>query len=239
MKPAQISRTIVSPASWSALPWGEYYREALNHHLEPYWSKLFGFHLLKIGHLSAELATEKCAISHQISMAPEGDDIHIFGDAHQFPFSNKSIDACVLAHTLNYSSDPHRILREVDRVLIDDGWLILSNFNPMSIVGAASIMPILKNKLPYCSRLFSQMRLLDWLQLLNYEIVHQSRFQVLPWSKNGGELLSAHLPVLGCMSLIIARKRTIPMTLNPLSLRCAEPRWRNVVGTTKNIHRRS
>jgi hypothetical protein len=26
--------------------------------------------------------------------------------------------------------DPHRLLREVDRVLIDDGWLILSGFNP-------------------------------------------------------------------------------------------------------------
>lgn len=28
------------------------------------------------------------------------------------------------------SADPHRLLREADRVLIDDGWLILSGFNP-------------------------------------------------------------------------------------------------------------
>lgn len=51
---------------------GEYYREALERQLQPWWPKLFGFHLLKMGMLSAELATDKCAISHQVNVGLEG-----------------------------------------------------------------------------------------------------------------------------------------------------------------------
>ncbi|HBO38060.1 MAG TPA: SAM-dependent methyltransferase, partial [Pasteurellaceae bacterium] len=39
-------------------------------------------------------------------------------------------DACLLANTLNFSQDPHQLLREVHRVLNDDGYLFLSLFNP-------------------------------------------------------------------------------------------------------------
>ena len=60
------------------------------------------------------------------------------GEAAQLPFLDKSADVCVLAHNLGYSSDPHRLLREADRVLIEDGWLIISGFNPLSLLGHAN-----------------------------------------------------------------------------------------------------
>ena len=47
------------------MPWGEYYRETLEQQMKPWLAKLYGFHLLKIGNLSAEINTEACAISHQ------------------------------------------------------------------------------------------------------------------------------------------------------------------------------
>ena len=31
--------------------------------------------------------------------------------------------------------------------------------------------------------MFTQMRLLDWLSLLNYEVLHRARFHVLPWHR--------------------------------------------------------
>ena len=60
------------------------------------------------------------------------------------------------------------------------------------------------------------MRQLDWLSLLNFEVLNYGGFQVLPWARQGGVLLSTHLPALGCMQFIVARKRTIPLTLNPM-----------------------
>jgi SAM-dependent methyltransferase len=129
-----------------------------------------GFHLLKIGNLSASLTTDKCAISHQVNVSLEGDNLQVVADAYQLPFAAKSVDACLLAHTLSYADDPHRMLREVDRVLIDDGWLVISSFNPFSLLGLGKLVPGLRRRQPYVSRMFTQMRLLDWLSLLNYEV---------------------------------------------------------------------
>jgi hypothetical protein len=72
MKPARIPQTVAAPERWAELPWGEYYREALEQQLKPWFAKMYGFHLLKIGNLSAEINTEGCAISHQVNASLDG-----------------------------------------------------------------------------------------------------------------------------------------------------------------------
>ncbi|KAB7895566.1 methyltransferase domain-containing protein [Rouxiella sp. S1S-2] len=211
MKSAHIRKKLVVPSSWDDIPRGDYYRAALEEQLQPWWSKLYGFHLLKIGNLSTEINSEDCTISHQVNVAPEGEKVHVRGDPYSLPFEQKSVDACLLCHTLNYATDPHRILREVDRVLIDDGWLVISGFAPLSVLGIGKCIPFLRKRQPFSSRMFSQTRLIDWLSLLNYEVMFKSRFQVLPWHKQGGRMISTHLPALGCMTVIVARKRTLPL----------------------------
>jgi len=57
--------------------------------------------------------------------------------------------------------------------------------------------------------------------------------QVLPWTKQGGKLLSTHLPALGCVQFIVARKRTIPLTLNPMKQNKAKNRIQQAVGATR------
>lgn len=216
MKPAQSNKTIMAPASWDDIPCGACYRQALEQGLKAWWPKLFGFHLLKIGALSADLDTCDCAISHQVNVGLSGENMQVMADPYQLPFANKSADSCLLAHTLSYICDPHQLLREVDRVLIDDGWLIITTFNPVSILGLGKLCPILLRRQPFRSRMYTQMRLLDWLGVLNFEVLHLSHLQVLPWRCQGGRLLSAHFPSIGCLSVIIARKRTFPLSLTPL-----------------------
>lgn len=187
MKPAKTRQILNAPRSWHDMPWGVYFRDALTQQLQPYLGKLYGFHMLKLGNLSAEINTDNCAISHQVSVGTEGEQLQVLANPAQLPFESKSVDACLLAHTLSWSQDPHRILREVDRVLIDDGWMIISGFNPFSLLGISKMVPGIQRKAPWSSRMFSQMRLLDWLGLLNYEVVYRTRFQVLPWHRQGGE----------------------------------------------------
>lgn len=208
-KKAQIHK---SPHSWSDIFWGDYFRNALTQHLQPCLNKLFGFHLLKIGSLSSEIHTESCPISHQVNIGLSGHNQHVVADPLHLPFKAKSVDACLLIHTLSWSQDPHQLLREVDRVLIDDGWLVISGFNPFSLLGLGKLLPWLGRKGPCSGRMFSQRRLLDWFSLLNYEVTYRTHFQVLPWSKQGGEMISTHLPALGCLNIIVARKRTFPLT---------------------------
>lgn len=233
MKPAQITQPITAPTSWDDLPYGENYRRALQASLLPWWPKLYGFHLIKVGALSGDIDTNECAISHQVNVGVKGDNLNVIADPFQLPFANKSTDACLLAHTLSYTSDPHRLLREVDRVLIDDGWLIISTFNPVSLLGMGKLCPILHRRQPYRSRMYSQMRLLDWLSVLNYEVLHRSRFQVLPWRRRGGGLLSDHLPAIGCLSMIVARKRTFPLTLNLAKSKAIKASLRRTVGAAR------
>lgn len=196
---------------------------------------MYGFHLLKIGNLSAEINCEACAVSHQVNVSAQGMPVQVQADPLHLPFADKSVDVCLLAHTLPWCTDPHRLLREADRVLIDDGWLVISGFNPISLMGLRKLVPVLRKTSPYNSRMFTLMRQLDWLSLLNFEVLHASRFHVLPWNKHGGKLLNAHIPALGCLQLIVARKRTIPLTLNPMKQSKNKPRIRQAVEPPGNV----
>lgn len=237
MQPARTRKKITAPASWEDIPCGEYYRDALEQHLQAWWGKLYGFHLLKIGNLSAELDTSGCPISHQVNVAEAGPNLQIAGCHYQLPFAHKSVDACLLAHTLAYAEDPHRILREVDRVLIDDGWLVLSSFNPLSLLGMGKLLPVVRKRQPFASRMFTQTRLLDWLGLLNYEVMVKARFQVLPWCAKGGKTLSTHLPALGCMTMIVARKRTLPLTPSAKKVTARRQSITQAVGASSKSYR--
>ncbi|EHC41247.1 SAM-dependent methyltransferase [Salmonella enterica subsp. enterica serovar Adelaide str. A4-669] len=144
MKPARLSQTVVAPGCWGELPWGNYYREALEQQLNPWFAKMYGFHLLKIGNLSAEINSEACAVSHQVNVSSQGSPMQVLADPLHLPFADKSVDVCLLAHTLPWCTDPHRLLREADRVLIDDGWLVISGFNPLSLMGLRKLVPVLR-----------------------------------------------------------------------------------------------
>lgn len=233
MKPAKTQQRLIAPQCWDDMLWGDYFHESLNQHLQPYLSKLYGSHLLKIGTLSAHIDTECCAISHQVTVSPQGFRGGICGDAARLPFLSKSVDACLLAHTLSWDQDPHQVLREADRVLIDDGWIILAGFNPFSLLGAGKLLPRINRRLPWNGQMFTQGRMIDWLSVLNYEIISHSRCQVIPWQRQGGRFLSNHLPALGCINMLLARKRTWPLTLSKNSLPAGRTRIRTAVNATR------
>lgn len=80
MKPARVPQTVVAPDCWGDLPWGELYRKALERQLNPWFTKMYGFHLLKIGNLSAEINCEACAVSHQVNVSAQGLPVQVQAD---------------------------------------------------------------------------------------------------------------------------------------------------------------
>ncbi|HFD6682538.1 MULTISPECIES: class I SAM-dependent methyltransferase [Providencia] len=234
MKPARIEEKIQMPASWSDIPFGEHYRQALEAQLAPWWQKMFGYHLLKLGHLSTEIHTKECMIPHQFTVGEDPHSFDVAANPEALPFADKVIDACLMPHLLAYSHDPHWILREVDRVLIDDGWLILSGFNPFSLAGMAKLVPILRKQQPYCSRFFPSLRVFDWLGLLNYEVLYHRNCQALPWLSSE-KRVNKRCGGLGVMSVIVARKRTYPLTPTPLKFKQPKVKISTALGATKEI----
>lgn len=82
------------------------------------------------------MTTYTCSIPHQINVGlARHNKLQVIAKSYPLPFITNSVNACLLAHTLCYVEGPHHLLSEVDRVLIDDGWLVISGFNPFSLLG--------------------------------------------------------------------------------------------------------
>jgi len=95
----------------------------------------------------------------------------VIADSTVLPFESQSVDLLVLPHVLESSSEPHRVLREVERVLVPEGRVVISGFNPWSLWGLRSALPGLDPWLPHAaSAQVSVARLKDWFKLLSLEI---------------------------------------------------------------------
>ena len=59
----------------------------------------------------------------------------LYCDFDALPFPDHSLDLVVLPHALELSRDPHLTLREVERVLVPEGRVMILGFNPASLWG--------------------------------------------------------------------------------------------------------
>ncbi|MGB0938223.1 MAG: class I SAM-dependent methyltransferase [Colwellia sp.] len=227
MKPALAYRQPQAPKSWQDLPHGETIISAINRELQPWWQKFFGYHLLKVGALSAAVDTHNSTIKHQFSTSAIEGKGSVIADIDDLPFLQHSIDVCILSHTLEFSLDPHHVIREANRVLIPDGHLVITGFNPFSLVGINQLIPYRKNKSPWREHFFSPMRIKDWLNLMGYEVLSDKRclFSNLYGKSHSGPVATSmhaffekYLNAFGSVYVIIAKKRTLP--LSPI-----KPKW--------------
>ncbi len=220
MKPARTLQPLLYPHTWDQFSHGEWALAQIQNRLDEWLPKFFGYHLLKLGGLSCELKTANCSIQHQVSVDKYNKYRNVEADSENLPFQDKAFDVCVSANQLDYIQDPHRLLREIDRVLIDDGYVIISGFNPLSILGFGQYIPWKKERFPWSGRLFSPWRVRDWLGVLNYEVLDLACFGLFPATKirnynlYSESLFGGLLPVFGSLYFIVARKRAYP--LNPI-----------------------
>ena len=72
--------------------------------------------------------------AHAPEHAPDGRSTTLC-DLLDLPFESQSVDLIVMPHTLEFTSDPHRLLREAERVLMPEGQLVITGFNSLSLRG--------------------------------------------------------------------------------------------------------
>jgi SAM-dependent methyltransferase len=136
---------------------------------------LFGYYLLQLGQLESEQGLlQGSRIRHNIvldlsTLATPG-HVHIRGDAVQLPVRTDSVDVVLMPHTLDFSPDPHQVLREVERVLIPEGRLIILGFNPWSLWGLWRMLWRRSSRVPWCGRFLGPRRINDWLSLLGFDL---------------------------------------------------------------------
>lgn len=168
-------------------------------------------------------------------------------DFESLPFPNNSLDLVVLPHALELARDPHETLREVERVLVPEGKVIIVGFNPASLWGLWHKLGRLGVKsatvLPQ-GEFIAYWRLRDWLRLLGLEVetgcfgcyrpAWQSdrMLERFAWMDDAGD---RWWPVLGAVYFIVAVKRVKGMHLVG-KIRRAKPSRHpaSAVATNKN-----
>ena len=169
------------------------------------------------------VSVSDAAFCYSASMAPGGSHndatVNLYCIPEQLPFDTKSVSLVVLPHVLEFSDYPHQILREVDRVLVPEGHLVILGFNPLSLWGLVSVFR--RNRMPWNGRFSTLARIKDWLQLLNFELMagkmiyHRPPVQSerirgrLGFLENAGD---RWWPLGAAVYAVAARKREIGVT---------------------------
>ncbi len=150
-----------SPAGQASLAWEQQIFTTL-------CEGAFGYYALNFS-LNGLDALRASTVQHPLHT---GKDV-VF-DPLDWPFQNDTLDLIVLPHVLEFSADPHGVLREAARCLRPGGALTLTAFNPRSLLAlraqAAGLAP--------AHQWISRRRLIDWMRLLN---LHSDRGAFGQW----------------------------------------------------------
>lgn len=221
----QIHRAL---AAWFDSPAGAWLRDAEREILERFGEDLFGYYLVELEPVAGMgIPFGGSPVRHKLRLSPvpgePGPDLYALGE--QLPLRGDSVDAVVLRHTLDFSVDPQQLLREVERVLIPEGRVLIVGFNPLSLWGLSRLFLRWRGKVPWCGHFLSYRRVADWLGLLGFDIEYTDVAAFVPplpaqWERRLGlvERLGRRvLPMFGGVYVIRAVKRV--STITPVKLR--------------------
>lgn len=217
---------------WYATPLGAEVAMAEAAAVERQLTGLIGYYLLQVGVagvFNANVGEGRIRRCIQLPAAarPQVPGIQAAAEPAWMPIASDSMDAVLLPHTLDFVADPQAALREVERVLIPEGRVVVLGFNALSLWGAWGLVGQRRGRVPWCGRYLTPFRVRDWLTLLGFDLEAQEMLVFRPpWRRTalrrGTALMDAlgarFWPVLGGVYVIRAVKRV--STLTPL-----RPSW--------------
>jgi len=219
---------IIGLHDWFATPPGRYLLAWERAQLDLAVADIFGYHALQLG-LSELDALAANRMPHRwLATSASVPGAVIVTDFSALPFPAASLDLVVLPHSLELASDPHTTLREVERVLVPEGRVVICGLNPVSLWAFRQRRAHLYRRLGFGKSFLPQeefigyWRLRDWLRLLGFE-VEQGRFGCykpalsnekwlhhFDWMDCAGQ---RWWPILGAVYFLVAVKRVRGMTL--------------------------
>ena len=108
---------------WLSSPLGRYVTEWEMQRADQMLADVFGFNAVQIGLPDIDLLR-----ANRIALRAHADEsgiVDVRCDPQQLPFASASLDLVVLPHVLEFHGHPHQVLREVERVLIPEGRLLV------------------------------------------------------------------------------------------------------------------
>lgn len=234
-----MEQQIIGRHHWFQTPPGRYLLAWEREQLSAAVSDMFGFHALQLGLPEIDALADNRMPHRWLANHIPTPQTAFVTDFSALPLPAASLDLVVLPHSLELSTDPHTTLREVERVLVPEGRVVICGFNPASLWGLRQRRAHLYHRLgfghmflPDAGEFIGYWRLRDWLRLLGFEVEVMrmgcyrpalsserwlSRFE---WMDRVGARL---WPILGAVYFVVAVKRVRGMTL-------LSPRWKSSLG---------
>lgn len=157
-----------SLSEWFTTEQGNYVLAREQAYFDRTVTDIFGYNSLQLGlpeyeFLRNSRMTLRCVGANQL-----GASVRLCDE--ELPFACDSVDLVLLPHVLEFAEHPHQILREIERVMMPEGHLIISGFNPRSLWGLHRTLGRRKGY-PWCGHFIALRRVKDWLALLGFEVV--------------------------------------------------------------------
>ncbi|WP_028449914.1 MULTISPECIES: class I SAM-dependent methyltransferase [Chitinibacter] len=218
-------------AAWLATPLGQYVRDSEAAWFDRTTVDIFGYKAVQL-----ELPQMDCLRANRmpwrlIAGAAAGTQLACQADA--LPLASQSLDLLVLPHTLDFAADPHSVLREAERVLMPEGRLLITGFNPWSLWGLRRLKA---NEVAWQGQFLAPQRLKDWLRLLDLQLLRGEFLCYRPPLQRKGWLEKSRFleragdrlwPAGGGVYCLDVVKRVSGMTI-------IEPEWRTVHVPARN-----
>jgi SAM-dependent methyltransferase len=178
---------IIGLQDWFQTPPGRYLLDWEHAQFDTTVTDIFGYHALQLGLPTLDAlqanrmqhrwrADDVAPWSGQALGSPEA-RVALVTEFSALPFAANSLDLVLLPHALELGADPHATLREVERVLVPEGRVVISGFNPASLWGLRQRRAHLYRRLgfgelylPPGGEFIGYWRLRDWLRLLGFEV---------------------------------------------------------------------
>jgi SAM-dependent methyltransferase len=200
-------------------------------------TNLFGYHLLQLGFnsdvpLFGECRVQRCFQAGPVPSPIASDYPFVQCAFEGLPFESDSLDGVIVQHVLEFATNPHAVLRELYRVTVPNGRVLIVGFNPWSLFGLRMLGGRLRPESLWHNHLLSASRVTDWLELLGFTVQKtEFGFHRLPFHRTAQWLKSyddsswspslRRLPV-GAVYVLTAVKQVMATTQ-------LKPRWRPVV----------
>lgn len=202
--------------------------------LHPVLGNSFGYHLLQlsIDHRQCLYGDSRILLKHRAGRRPRTDSpVDIDCEFDALPFASGSIDVVILHHVLEFAANPHAVLREVERVVLDGGKVFVLGYNPWSLQGVRTVYGRLSGRGIWQNHPLTASRVSDWMHLLGFEtepVSYAFHRPPVSWPQSllrtrpGLSPLLRRWP-LGAVYLVSAVKQVAPLV--PL-----KPRWQSANG---------
>ena len=133
--------TALAFEDWLATPQGQYVLgwEMAKH--DVLLADVFGFNAVQIGMPEHDyLRNNRMPFRFRCdTISSRESPCGVYTDIHQLPFAAQSVDLVLLPHILEFDDSPHQILREVERILVPEGQVVITGIRSMKTADDASL----------------------------------------------------------------------------------------------------